>query len=510
MNNSQNEVLDSVLRSRAHTFVSGEAGTGKSVVLREYVKSTDEKVVVCAPTGLAATHVDGVTIHSLFRFPVLDDFIQFQPMPNEDADKVLASIDAVVIDEASMVRCDMFDAIDKKLRQAREVDEPFGGVRMVLFGDLLQLPPVTNREINVRLDEHYEGLYFFDAKVSGETEYVSHELTEVMRQSDVKFVGALKRARMGAIAEADLALINQRVVKIANEPPTPVLALTNEVVNNHNKRGLAKLDGEPFTFHCEWRAEHDAKAPIERPCEKVIELKVGCPVLFTRNDEELGVSNGTRGTVTALDHSSITVRCGKREIEVEQAEWPVYEYAFDPDTDRVKKQEIGQFLQLPLRLGFAMTVHRSQGQTYDRTTVDFANSRPFSPGQGYVAISRVRSLDGLTLTRKLRKTDFRHSPRAADFLARTLSAATGTGSGGRQREPAESVTTGMLVPVPASESMVKGFIERGFACPACGEALQVWQSRPSGPNSRSKRWAVCANDCHVSHTEFQPKCFMVN
>lgn len=532
MNNSQKEVLDAILSSRDHTFVSGEAGTGKSVVLREFVNRTQEKVVVCAPTGLAATHVNGVTIHSLLRFPVLDDYLDFHPTPAEDADKVLAAIDAVVIDEASMVRCDMFDAIDAKLRLARESDEPFGGARVVLFGDLLQLPPVANGTVKKSLDSHYDGVYFFDSRVGSSIDFVSFELTEVMRQQDPKFVGALKRARIGMITDEDLKVINTRVVHGAHDPPTPIIALTNEVVNNQNRRGLARLDGQSRKYVCEWRAEGSAKRPEVKPCEGEIELKVGCPVLFTRNDEELGVSNGTRGTVTHLDQSSVKVRCGSREIKVGQSEWPVYEYAFDPDADRVKKREIGQFLQLPMRLGFAMTVHKSQGQTYDKLTVDFANSRPFSPGQGYVAISRVRGLDGLTLTRKLRRTDFKHSTRAADFLARTVATADShddfsfrtVGRGLAAKKPIQSSDSDpknrsgrafsgggrMLVPVPTSEAVTNGFLDRGFSCPKCGKALEVWQSQAGGPHRPGARWAACANDCDVSDSDGRPTCFMVN
>lgn len=374
---------------------------------------------MCAPTGLAATHVDGVTIHSLFRLPINQHFLDYSPRADPETDKVLAAVDAIVVDEASMVRADMLDAMDLRLRLATDSTEPFGGVQMIMFGDLLQLPPVVTQDVKESLYREYESAFFFDSHVARNTAFATLELSEIVRQQDPVFVAALRHARTGSLNDQDLQALNASFNPQPGELPTPVLATTNEVVNKHNKRGLDALPGKSRTYTSEWRATDGADRPKDAPCESRIELKVGCPVLFTRNDFERGVSNGTTGTVSELDADSVTVECGGKKIVVKQDPWEVKEYAVDASTGRLTLNEIGEFLQLPLRLGFAMTIHRSQGQTYDAATVDFAERGPFAEGQGYVAVSRVRSLDGLMLTRKLRSSDFRHSARAAQFLAQT-------------------------------------------------------------------------------------------
>lgn len=413
--------MDALNELRGHVFVCGEAGTGKSVVLRNFVESTDKKVAVCAPTGLAATHVDGVTIHSLFRLPISPHFLDYSPRPEPDTDKVLAAVDAIVIDEASMVRADMLDAIDARLRLATESTEPFGGVQMILFGDLLQLPPVVTPDVRENLQREYESAFFFDSHVARNTSFSTLQLDEIVRQQDPVFVAALRRARTGSLNNQDLQVLNASFKAQSGDLPTPILATTNDVVNKHNKRGLDALPGKSRTYTSEWRATDGADRPKDSPCEPRIELKIGCPVLFTRNDFERGVSNGTTGVVSELDADSVTVECEGKKIVVEQDPWEVKEYAVDAKTGSLKLIEVGEFLQLPLRLGFAMTIHRSQGQTYDAATVDFAERGPFAEGQGYVAISRVKSLAGLTLTRELRRSDFKHSTRAAQFLASTTS-----------------------------------------------------------------------------------------
>lgn len=424
---AQTEVLEILEDSSANFFLSGQAGTGKSLVLREFVEHTAKKVVVCAPTGLAAATVDGVTIHSLFHLPVEEHFIGYAPTPHAETDKVLSRVDAVVIDEASMVRADMLDAIDLRLRLAREEpSRPFGDTQLILIGDLLQLPPVVTAASRGPIGERYASEYFFDADVAEAAGFTTLALTEVIRQSDPELIAALGRARAGEIRPADLALLNRRVVARAatggaahDDPPTPVLATKNSTVKEHNDRGLAALPGEARTYTREWNGKDGAKAPREAPCERQIELKAGCPVLFMRNDPELGVSNGTTGTVTAVLEDEVTVETKFGSLDVEPIKWPIREYVAS-GSGEVELREIGEFLQLPLRLGFALTIHRAQGQTYDQATVDYADGRPFAPGQGYVAVSRLRELGGLTLTCPLKASDFRASSRVLDFLRASL------------------------------------------------------------------------------------------
>lgn len=416
---AQAEVLETLESSDANYFLSGQAGTGKSLVLREFVKNTAKQVVVCAPTGIAAANVDGVTIHSLFHLPVQEHFIGFSPSPHKETDKVLARVDAIVIDEASMVRADMLDAMDLRLQLAREESRPFGDTQIIMIGDLLQLPPVVTPESRQPIRDRYPSEYFFDSDVARATEFTTIALTEVIRQSDPGFISALKRARIGKIHEQDLALLNQRTAPASaasTSHPTPVLATRNVTVKEHNDRGLDALPGKSWTYVREWRGRNGAAAPQDAPCERRIELRVGCPVLFVRNDPELGVNNGTTGVVTALDVDEVTVKTKHGELKVEPIKWPVHEYVYDEKTGAIELNELGEFLQIPLRLGFALTVHRAQGQTYDQATVDFADGRPFASGQGYVAISRVRTLEGMTLTAPLNASDFRASQRALEFL----------------------------------------------------------------------------------------------
>jgi ATP-dependent exoDNAse (exonuclease V) alpha subunit len=337
-------------------------------------------------------------------------------MPHPETDKVLARVDAIVIDEASMVRADMLDAMDQRLQLAREETRAFGDTQIIMIGDLLQLPPVVTPDSREPIREHYASEFFFDADVCQRTEFTTIALTEVLRQSDAEFISALKRARIGKIHPQDLALLNARVEPgmESTDAPTPVLATKNVTVKEHNDRGLESLPGKPQTFFREWRGRDGADPPVDAPCERKIDLKVGCPVLFVRNDPELGVNNGTTGVVTEVDEDQVVVKTKHGELEVEPIKWPVHEYVVG--SGGIELRDLGEFLQLPLRLGFAMTVHRAQGQTYDQATVDFAEGRPFASGQGYVAVSRVRGLDGLTLTKPLVESDFRASARALAFL----------------------------------------------------------------------------------------------
>lgn len=415
---AQSEILQTLESTNGNYFLSGQAGTGKSLLLREFVEQTGKEVVVCAPTGLAATHVGGVTIHSLFRLPVTEHFIGHEPTPHQATDKLLARVDTIVIDEASMVRADMLDAIDARLRLAREEpSQPFGDTQLILIGDLLQLPPVVTPASRGPIRERYPSEYFFAADVCQPASFTTLALTEVIRQSDAELIAALKRARIGKIHAQDLALLNQRVALAASstDHPTPLLATKNVTVKEHNDRGLAALPGKSRVYLREWRAKDGAAAPQDAPCEKRIELKAGCPVLFTRNDPELGVSNGTTGVVAEVHEDEVVVETKDGLLEVEPIKWPVQEYRYS-ESSGIELLELGEFLQLPLRLGFALTIHRAQGQTYDQSTVDFSEGRPFASGQGYVAVSRVRSLEGLTLTEPLIASDFQASQRALEFL----------------------------------------------------------------------------------------------
>lgn len=409
-------VYERIEHTREHLFVTGRAGTGKSTILNHLSWNTSKIIAVCAPTGVAALNVGGQTIHSLLRLPtgVIADHDLDQP---SELKKMLSSIDTLVIDEISMVSADLMDAIDRALRQARgKKHDPFGGAQIIMFGDPYQLPPVPPRDPHERafFADTYRSLWFFDAKVWSQVPMTVVELTEVHRQRDDRFKQILGAVRFGEVT-ADMA--EELNAAGSRTPPEDVLTLatTNATVNRINQQRLAGIGGSSL------RAVADITGEFREnmyPADEVLELKPGAQVMFLRNDSDGRWVNGTIGTVSRLK-DTVWVEVGDEEFEVEPTVWERYRYRYDADTKKLEKEVVAEFEQFPLRLAWAVTIHKSQGHTYDAATVDLG-PRAFSAGQTYVALSRVRTLDGLFMRRPLQPRDVIVDPNVTRFMQSRL------------------------------------------------------------------------------------------
>ncbi|MET0716118.1 MAG: AAA family ATPase [Mycetocola sp.] len=402
----QAAVVAAIETTRDNIFVTGRAGTGKSTLLNHLSWNTSKQVVISAPTGVAALNVGGQTIHSLFRLPIgviADHDIE----QSGELRKLLNTIDTLVIDEVSMVNADLLDAIDRSLRQARQrKQEAFGGVQVVLFGDPYQLAPVPGQgEERNYIQDTYRSFWFFDAKVWQETPLHIIELTEIHRQSDADFKYMLNAVRHGQVTAQIAGALNTMGARTPPDDGTITLATRNDIVNRINAAALAKLPGRALKATAEVSGDF-GKATY--PADETLELKVGAQVMFLRNDSGGGGEgqrwvNGTIGRVTKID-TNVFVEIDGEIVEVEPVVWEKYRYSYIAATKQLKKDIVAEFTQFPLRLAWAVTIHKSQGKTYDSAIVDLG-SRAFSPGQTYVALSRLTSLDGLYLTRPLRPSD---------------------------------------------------------------------------------------------------------
>jgi ATP-dependent DNA helicase PIF1 len=412
----QKRVFDLIESTKSHVFVTGRAGTGKSTLLNHLSWNTEKQLVISAPTGVAALNVGGQTIHSLFRLPIgviADSDIE----QNGDVRKMLNTIDTLVIDEVSMVNADLMDAIDRSLRKARHKPTvPFGGVQVVLFGDPYQLAPVPgDADERAYFTDHYRSMWFFDAKVWSEVSLTVVELTEIHRQHDDDFKFMLNAVRHGQVTREIADALNGAGARTPPTDGTITLATRNDAVNRINAEALKRLPGKVRTATAEVSGDFGGR---NYPAEEALELKVGAQVMFLRNDSEQRWVNGSVGVVSKISKSgSIWVEIDGEVHEVDPVSWEKHRYSYSADDKKLTKNVIGEFTQFPLRLAWAVTIHKSQGKTYDQAVVDLGQ-RVFSAGQTYVALSRLTSLDGLYLTRPLRPADISVDPAVRRFMSR--------------------------------------------------------------------------------------------
>ena len=388
--------------AQGNLFLTGRAGTGKTTLLRRFLSEAGDKAVIVAPTGVAAMNAGGQTIHSFFKLPPrLIEAQDVRRLPNA---RVVRAVDTVVIDEISMVRADMLDAIDRSLKLNRGSKRPFGGVRMILSGDLHQLPPVVSNQESPILLERFGGNYFFNAPAFRDGEFSLLALKHVFRQEDPRFLallGALRSGRVTPNDEATLAkLVSTRSASDASETHV-VLTPNNANAFRINQTRLAELKGDRKTFPADVQGQFDEKS---FPTESDLELKVGARVMLIRNDPEGRWVNGTLAHVEGFGAKSVIVRIAGRVYEIEAAAWEKYRYDFEMDSKKVKREVVGTFKQVPLRLAYAVTIHKAQGLTLDNVFIDF-DSGMFAHGQAYVAFSRARTLEGLEISRQLRPRD---------------------------------------------------------------------------------------------------------
>ena len=393
-------------------FVSGNAGTGKTTLIHYLRDNISLRNVVLAPTGVAALNAGGATIHSFFRFPPRIQDPENLRMPEDR--RLYQKLELIIIDEASMLRADLLDTIDVFLRACNNDFSPFGGVQLLLLGDMFQLPPVVTPPERAVLDERgYRSPYFFSALCLRDMPMAHVELDEIFRQTDPEFISLLNGVRVAENVQSSVEKLN----RWCGEPEGDhdiTLTCTNRAADAINAHALAALPAEEHVFLGEAQGRF-ALDGDRLPSPLELRLKEGARVMFTKNDEEGRWVNGSLGVVTWVSGSRIEVDVAGAGIqEVPQATWQSFKYRLDRESDRIVADEAGHYTQYPLMLAWAVTIHKSQGKTLGRVLVDFG-SGAFAPGQAYVALSRCRSLDGLRLARPLRASDVRCDPTIRRF-----------------------------------------------------------------------------------------------
>jgi len=383
-------------------YITGKAGTGKSTLLKYFRSTTKKNIVVLAPTGLAAINVDGQTIHSFFKFPPkLIEPNKVRPLRDKE---VVRKIDTMIIDEVSMVRADLMDGIDLSLRLNRNSNLPFGGIQMVFIGDLFQLPPIIkDKELKEYFVTHYSDSYFFGAKVFNAININMLELNKVYRQTDNEFIHFLNMIREKKINNNSLTEFNQRVISDLDYDRDSYVTLTptNAIANEINQDYLDKIELQEFSYWARKEGKFDASA---YPTEAELKLKVGAQVILLKNDRDKRWVNGTICKISNLSSSQIFVNIDGYKYEVTKEVWENIEYYFDREKNKIEEKVIGFFEQYPIKLAWALTIHKSQGQTFTNVIVDMGNGA-FAHGQTYVALSRCTSLEGLKLKRPLEYRD---------------------------------------------------------------------------------------------------------
>jgi ATP-dependent DNA helicase PIF1 len=407
------KALELMEKSRQNIFLTGRAGTGKSTLLNYFRNHTGKKVVVLAPTGVAALNVKGQTIHSFFKFKPDITLKNVQRIYSKnEAKNLYKKLDTLVIDEISMVRSDLLDCVDKFLKQNRFSDEPFGGVQMIFIGDLYQLPPVVTSSDREIFRTHYQSQYFFDARALQGLSVELIELEKVYRQKDDLFINLLNAVRNNSATEEDLRIFNTRYDPNFSPDPSSFslhLTTTNDLADQINSLQLSKLKTKQYHYQAAVTGSFDRSS---FPTDKELFLKAGSQIMMLNNDSQGRWVNGSIGKILSIEQGEeeeeedgdyIVVELSDGNIvEVTLFTWEIYNFSFDQKNNSLVSETVGTFTQYPLRLAWAVTIHKSQGKTFDKVIIDLGRGT-FVHGQLYVALSRCTSLEGIVLKQPVLK-----------------------------------------------------------------------------------------------------------
>ena len=420
----QSTVFAQMEDTNESAFITGRAGTGKSYLLNFFVANSRKNVVVVAPTGVAAINVGGQTIHSFFRIapttPIDMNGLISRSAARRDLYK---NLDVVVLDEVSMVSSELMDAIDQVLRKANGNSLPFGGKQMLMFGDLYQLPPVAGPQIMRYLDDTFGGAFFFHAPAIERLRIKPYELTHVFRQKDPDFIGILNEVRDGTITDASLSRLNERAIP-ASQDPAVVIAPTKDVVGQMNESMLNGIDEPLFTYEASVTGE---MRESDFPTQRVLRLKYGARVMMLRNDsgtvsdrpnENRRWVNGTLGQVSKLTDDQVWVQIRGVSHQLDRETWTKIQYSYDPKMKQLTKRVTAEFVQFPITLAWAVTVHKAQGATYQSVGLNLAGGM-FAAGQTYVALSRCVDMNKLFLSRPIEREDIKVSNEVRVFMEDT-------------------------------------------------------------------------------------------
>ncbi len=401
------EILNTVRERRQSVFLSGPAGTGKTTAI-QYTRANLDRCAVVAPTAVAAMNIGGMTLHSFFGIPPRMVDPKELCEPRDQIKPVVANLDVLIIDEVSMIPPNLIDCMDKSMRKTRDCDEPFGGVPVVFVGDLFQLPPVVkNDEEKKFYNERYDGsIFFFSAEVMSELELTPIQLTRSFRQQDPEFLAVLNNIRIGRDLENSTAYFNDRCIGKTdpNAAESTYLVPTNHAADARNKERLRHINQLKVEYEASFEGSFNPRTS-RLPAPEKLELKCGARVVFLKNHYPDWI-NGTVGEVTKLETDNIWVRILKdgRNVSVPRETWNEYAQWYNDETERIENRITGTFTQFPLMAAWAMTIHKAQGMTLDSVRIDL-DQGTFCTGQAYVALSRCRTVEGITLKRKIQQDD---------------------------------------------------------------------------------------------------------
>jgi ATP-dependent exoDNAse (exonuclease V) alpha subunit len=409
------KIFEIVNNTNRSLLITGEAGSGKSTILNKLHQFTHKNIVVLAPTGLAAVNVNGQTIHRFCSFPprmlIADDISETK---NPMHAKTIRKMDILIIDEISMVRADTFDAIDLYLRLNRKINEPFGGLQIILFGDVMQLSPIINKEDSGIYFERYKSPYFFDSYVFGNLDIEIIKLVKNYRQiNDQNFLSILRQIKQNKIDNNFLEMLNSNCLNNEIQEGAVCLTTTNNLAFEINEQKLKALSSKTYSFEAVISGDISSK---DCPADQKLYLKKGAQIMFIKNDPLGRWVNGTVGVVKYVNDFVIEVTLeNKNSVEVEPVRWENIRYYYDEESGSIKPQTIGYIEQYPIKLAWAVTVHKSQGQTFESVIINLGNGS-FAHGQTYVALSRCKTLEGIKLIKPLTKKDFIVDHRVLEFL----------------------------------------------------------------------------------------------